>query len=347
LTAVKAGEIEGLIRRGPDPRIPVILVYGPDTGLVTERARKLAEDFVTDPADPFALVRIDGDTLASDPGRLCDEAGTMGLFGDRRSIWVRPGSRNYAPAVEAVLAAEVADARIVVEAGDLAKNNPMRVLCERSPRALAIPCYADDERTLGDLIDRTLQERGLRIDRAAREVLARSLGGDRRASLMEIEKLALYAGGEGQGDKVVTLDHVEAITSDVAASVLNTLIDAAFDGRREAVERDYRRFRHEGLDPGVVLGSALRHALTLLATRLDNPDKTPSLMVASWRGLHFKRKASIEGQLATWPAGTLRQAVKALQEAILACRRAEPELSHALASAALLRVAEAGARRRR
>jgi DNA polymerase-3 subunit delta len=304
VTAVKAGEIEGLIRRGPDPRIPVILVYGPDTGLVTERARKLAEDFVTDPADPFALVRIDGDTLASDPGRLCDEAGTVGLFGGRRSIWVRPGTRNYAPAVEAVLGATVAEARIVVEAGDLAKNNPLRVLCERSAKALAIPCYADDERTLSDLIERTLQERGLRIDRAAREVLVRSLGGDRRASLMEIEKLALYAAGAG----TVTLDHVEAVTSDVAASVLNTLIDAAFDGRRDAVERDYRRFRHEGLDPGVVLGSALRHALTLLTTRLDNPDKTPAMMVAAWRGLHFKRKASIEGQLGAWPAGTLRQA---------------------------------------
>ena len=345
MTAVKAGEIEGLIRRGPDPRIPVILVFGPDTGLVTERARKLAEDFVDDPADPFALVRIDGDALAADPGRLCDEAGTMGLFGGRRSIWVRPGTRNYAPAVEAVLGATVADARIVVEAGDLAKNNPLRTLCERSPKALAIPCYADDERTLSDLIERTLQERGLRIDRAAREVLARSLGGDRRASLMEIEKLALYAAGEG--DKTVTLEHVEAVTSDVAASVLNTLIDAAFDGRRDAVERDYRRFRHEGLDPGVVLGSALRHALTLLTTRLDNPEKTPAMMAATWRGLHFKRKASIEGQLGAWPPGTLRQAVAALQEAVLACRRAEPDLAHALASAALLRVAEAGARRRR
>lgn len=307
---------------------------------MTERARKLAEDFVDDPADPFALVRIDGDALAADPGRLCDEAGTMGLFGGRRSIWVRPGTRNYAPAVEAVLGATVADARIVVEAGDLAKNNPLRTLCERSPKALAIPCYADDERTLSDLIERTLQERGLRIDRAAREVLARSLGGDRRASLMEIEKLALYAAGEG--DKTVTLEHVEAVTSDVAASVLNTLIDAAFDGRREAVERDYRRFRHEGLDPGVVLGSALRHALTLLTTRLDNPEKTPAMMAATWRGLHFKRKASIEGQLGAWPPGTLRQAVAALQEAVLACRRAEPDLAHALASAALLRVAEAG-----
>ena len=266
----------------------------------------------------------------------------MGLFGGRRAIWVRPGSRNYAPAVEAVLSTGITDARIVVEGGDLARNNPLRVLCERSAKALAIPCYADDERTLSDLIERTLQERGLSIDRAARETLARSLGGDRRASLMEIEKLALYA----QGEESVTLDHVEAVTSDVAANVLNTLIDAAFDGRREAVERDVRRFRHEGLDPSVVLGSALRHALTLLATRLDNPDKTPSLMAATWRGLHFKRKASIEGQLGTWAPTSLRQAIQILQEAILACRRSDPELAHAHASAVLLRIGSEAARRR-
>ncbi|MFC6047874.1 DNA polymerase III subunit delta, partial [Methylobacterium hispanicum] len=103
MTAVKAHEADALIRRGPDPRIPVILVYGPDTGLVVERAKRLAESFVTDPNDPFALVKIDGDALAGDPGRLVDEAGTVGLFGDKRTIWVRPGGRNYAPAVEAVL----------------------------------------------------------------------------------------------------------------------------------------------------------------------------------------------------------------------------------------------------
>ena len=342
MTAVKAGEIEGLIRRGPDPRIPVILVFGPDTGLVTERAKTLAEGFVTAIDDPFALVRIDGDVIASDPGRLCDEASTVGLFGGKRAIWVRPSTRNIAPAVEALLGIPVTDTRIVVEAGDLNKGNPLRALCEKSQRALAIPCYPDDERALGDLIDRGLREHNLRIDRDAREILVRSLGGDRRASLMEIEKLALYAAGKG----TVTLDDVEAVISDVAASVLNTLIDAAFDGRVEVVERDSRRFRQEGLDPGVVLSSAMRHATALLALRLDNPDKTPSATAALWRGLHFKRKGSIEGQLGTWGPGRLRQAIEILQQAVLACRRAEPILGEALASAALLRIAEAGRRRR-
>ncbi|MCJ2084363.1 DNA polymerase III subunit delta [Methylobacterium sp. J-090] len=342
MTAVKAGDVEALIRRGPDPRIAVLLLYGPDTGLVFERAKRLAEAFVSDPGDPFAMVKIDGDTLAQDAGRLVDEAGTVGLFGGNRTIWVRAGSRNYAPAVEAALKAEITQARIVVEAGDLAKTAPLRTLCEKSPKALAIPCYPDDERALGDLIERTLQEQGLRIAREARDVLATSLGGDRGASLSEIEKLALYA----RGQDTVSLDDVEAVVSDVAASVLNTLIDAAFSGRSADVERDYRRFRHEGMDPSVMLGSALRHALTLLSTRLAGEGQSASLMVGNWRGLHFRRKATVETQLARWTPPALRHAIQLLQEAVLACRRSPPDLAHANASSALLRIASEAARRR-
>ncbi|AWN41004.1 DNA polymerase III subunit delta [Methylobacterium durans] len=341
MTAVKAGDVEGLIRRGPDPKIPVILVYGPDTGLVGERAKRLAEGAVADPDDPFALVKIDGDALASDPGRLIDEAGTVGLFGDRRTIWVKAGSRNYAPAVEAVLKSDITGTRIVVEGGDLGKSAPLRTLCERSARALALPCYPDDARALAELVRQTLQDRGLRIEPGARDLLVASLGGDRRASLSEIEKLALYASGQD----TVTSDDVEAVVSDVAGSVLNTLIDAAFTGRGGEVERDYRRFRHEGLDGSVILGAALRHALTLLATRLDGEGKAPSLMAAGWRGLHFRRRADVEAQLARWSPAALRQAVQILQEAVLASRRVGPDLAHAHASAALLRIAGESRRR--
>ena len=342
MTAVKAGEVEGLVRRGPDPRIAVILIYGPDVGLVADRAMRLVRGMVADPDDPFALIRIDGDTLSSDPGRLIDEAGTVGLFGGSRTIWVRSGSRNYAPAVDAVLKAPTEGARIVVEAGDLARSAPLRTLCEGSPRALALPCYPDDERTLADLIERTLQDDGLRIDRDARDLLTGSLGSDRRASLSEIGKLALYARGQGS----VGVDDVEAIVSDVGASVLNALIDAAFAGRASEAEREYRRFRHEGMDPSAMLGAGLRHALTLLSLRLDNPRGSASQIVANWRGLHFRRKALAETQLARWSAPGLQQAVAWLQDAVLACRRSEPDLAHAQAQGVFLRIAIEAARRR-
>ena len=46
-----------------------MLVFGPDAGLVSERVDALVRASVDDPDDPFSLVRLDGDALASDPAR--------------------------------------------------------------------------------------------------------------------------------------------------------------------------------------------------------------------------------------------------------------------------------------
>src|SRR4051812_21862335 len=115
MTAVKAGAVEATLRR-LDPGVGVLLFYGAGAGLVAERAKAAAERAVDDASDPFQLVQLDGDALAADQARLVDEAGTIGLFGARRAIRVKPSSRNLAPAVDAVLGASVQDALIVLEA---------------------------------------------------------------------------------------------------------------------------------------------------------------------------------------------------------------------------------------
>src|SRR5438309_980105 len=147
MVTVKASDVDTRLAR-VDPRIAVYLVYGPDAGLVSERARTLADQAVDDPADPFQLVRLAGEDVAADPQRLADEANTIGLFGARRVIWVKPTGRNVAPALQPLLAAPPPDTVVVIEAGDLARSSPLRVLCERSPAALSLPCYADEGRTL-------------------------------------------------------------------------------------------------------------------------------------------------------------------------------------------------------
>jgi len=148
MVAVKAGNVAGAVRRS-DPNIGVYLVYGPDSGLVFERAEAVAKRSVDDPNDPFQLIRLDGDVIASDPTRLADEAGTVGLFGGRRAIWIKATSRNLAPAVEPVLKERLHDTTIVIEGGDLSKSAPLRTLCERSQRALALPAMRTPPATSG------------------------------------------------------------------------------------------------------------------------------------------------------------------------------------------------------
>src|SRR5262252_3087175 len=116
MVALKGFEIDKFLAR---PHQPVVLVFGPDAGLVRERAETLVRISVDDPKDPFQLARLDGDELASEPTRLVEEANTIPLFGGRRAVWVKAGGRNFAPAVEAVLASSPSTCRIVIEAGEL------------------------------------------------------------------------------------------------------------------------------------------------------------------------------------------------------------------------------------
>src|SRR6266571_2436101 len=113
MVALRGKEIDAFLAR-PDPARPIILLYGPDFGLVRERADALMASAVDDPNDPFSLVRIDGDDLSAEPSRLVDEAMTVPLFGGRRAIRVRAGSRNFASGVDTLADSPLKDCRIVI-----------------------------------------------------------------------------------------------------------------------------------------------------------------------------------------------------------------------------------------
>src|ERR1700719_2533412 len=194
MVALKTADIEKFLAR-PDRARPVVLVYGPDAGLVSERVNALIKSSVDDVNDPFSLVRLEAEDLSANPARLVEEPQTIRLFGARRAVWAKAGSRNIAPAVEAVLALPASECRVIIEAGDLRRNAPLRVVCERAKNAAALPCYADSERDLTRLIDAEMRAAGLTLKPDARSLLVSLLGGDRSASRNEIRKLALYASG--------------------------------------------------------------------------------------------------------------------------------------------------------
>lgn len=334
MTAVKASHVERAVKdRRPD--VTLLLFYGPDTGLVAERARGAARAFVDDPEDAFQLIRLDGDALADQPSRLIEEATTFGLFGDKRAIWIRPTSRQIASAVAACLDVALSQTLVVVEAGDLAKTSPLRVACERSPRALALPCYADETRDLGGLVTEMLQAEGLAIESDAREILIESLGGDRLATRREVEKLALYALGRER----VHVEDVEAVVSDVSGASVDDAIDAAFAGDLAELEAGLGRLSSAGTAPAALMAIALRHTLSLLAARArldDGQDLDTALR--TWRGMRFSRRERIARQVQRWTVERLSAVLVRLQTASLATRQSAG-LAEALASDALMRIA--------
>jgi DNA polymerase III subunit delta len=340
VVALRAGEIDNFLAR-PDPRRCVVLIYGPDAGLVSERATALLSAATSNNSDPFAVVPLEGDAIASDPGLLQDEARTFGLFGGRRIVRVRGGSRNFAPALEAVLN-DPPDALVLIEAGELRPTSPLRSLCEKSPVAAVIPCYADGERDLMRLVERALKDAGLTIETDAREELMGLLGADRLASRGELDKLALYAQGEG----LIGLEDVRAIIADASALVLDDAVDAAAAGEREAALAALRKARTAGVSAAVVLGAAIRHVVNLhrLRLSLDRGGRPAEIIDNARPKIFFRRKPAFERALARFDTSTLEGTIVSLSLANLEARR-NFVLANAIAERALLNLAR-GARSR-
>lgn len=341
MVALKTGDVSGFLAR-PDSARPVVLVYGPDAGLVRERVTALLRASVDSLDDPFALVQLDGDLLSSDPARLVDEALTVPLLGGRRAIWVRAGTRNVAPAIELALKAQLVDCRIVIEAGDLKRSAPLRSMCERARNAAAIACYADGERDLARLIDETIRAAGMKITPDARAMLTSLLGGDRRLSRNELDKLTLYAGVKSEIDT----EDVLAVVADAAALGLDSVIDAAFAGRPAEVEAQFARARASGTAAPAILAAALRQNAQLHLARLsmEAGSGAEEALEASFPRLHFRRKALVESALRGWTSARLLRVMGQLADAVRDTRVQAP-LADAIAERALLSIAVSARRR--
>lgn len=332
MVTIKSHEADRFLARAASD-IFLYLIFGSDAGLVAERARKIISRAVQDPKDPFQLVRLDGDDLAADPLRLADEANTIPLFGGGRAIWIEAQGKAFLSAVEPLLALPPRDCTIVIKAGALKKDAPLRTLCERAKSAAAIPCFPDNERDIAQLIDAEVRAAKLAIALDAKEFLVTQLGQDRLSTRSELEKLVVYAHGSSE----ITFDHVAAIVCDASKLIVEETVNKAFQGELAALDASLQHiFAGAGGYP-LLLATALRHALELHRARSGTDGEFGSLRDPS-RPMGFKRREALEQQLRIWTLASLAQAIDTLARAIAQARR-EPRLGSSLAARALWAIA--------
>ena len=339
----KAGEVDGFLSR-PDFSFPVILLYGPDPGLVAERSEKIAELSGVDRSDPFAAVTLAADELEKDIGRLYDEARTISLFGGRRLVRVRGAGagKSLADAVADLSAEPLRDAVLIVEAGDLKKSVALRATVERSRYAMALPCYQDEGRAIDRMIDEELAEAGLTIDRHARDELRSRLGANRLASRGEVKKLCLYALGAGR----IADDDVRAIVGDVSADTVEETVDAAASGEVKRLPHLIDRLTSAGTATFQLHQNLLRFFQQLQAMRelVERHGETVGRVVERRRP-HFRRKPALEAALAAWPLDEIGGVLARIEEDILRSRQ-ESSLALTITRQTLLDVAVEAARLR-
>lgn len=328
MTALKGKAIDAFVAKR-DASVAAILVYGPDLGLVRERADKIARQVCPDFKDPFNYIELTDADLKGDPARLADEAAALSMMGGARVVRIRTSGEGAAAAarlvVEGLAGGHLKSSGVVlVEAGDLGKTSGLRKLFEGSTAAVALPCYADAPADIRALAVDAARTEDLRFDADALDLLVALLGEDRGLSRAEIEKLILYKGPKAvrQGPATITLEDVRASLVDTILDAAGEAAGAAADGAQTRLARALHRSAGAGANPvGLVRAlqrefSRLRAAQSLIADGAG----AEAAMARLRPPVFFMEKRAFEERLRRWPMAHIDAALDLLIEAELGAK---------------------------
>jgi DNA polymerase-3 subunit delta len=305
----------------PDPAVRVILIYGPDAGLVRERGAHLAKTLVKDPDDPFCSVSLSSSSLLERPSRLYDEMASVALGGGKRLIKVQGAEDKIGGLLSALLTdIPPSDSVLLIEAGDLDRKSKLRATCEgETPIACAIPCYIEDaaarQRTIADILTTEKIQAGREVIAALAEVLPP----DRLAMRSELEKFAIYV---GKGNAATSAD-VRASVQDAGAAELDDLVFAIGAGETKRAAQLIDRLYAEQTSPVVLLRAAQRHFMRLQWARAEM-DKGLAATDAVKRlqpPVFWKYESAMTAQLRRWSRAKSEHALRRLYDAEAAAKR--------------------------
>jgi DNA polymerase-3 subunit delta len=313
-----ARQAPGLLR---DPgKYRAILLYGEDEGLIRERAREVTQNVAESLNDPFRVAELDRDGWPN----ISAEMTSLAMTGGRRVVRVRDVTDSALDAVRVALRS-AGDALLVLEAPGLGKGR-LRTFLEAAPDAVTVACYAEDGRTLQDLIRGILGEFGVSAEADALRWLAEAVGGDRSVVRSEIEKLALLAGAGGRVDLVMA----RICAGDSAGASADDGFLAATGGRGAVADAAFERALSEGLNGIALIRMAISHLQRLHQARLKmQAGASASEAVQGLRPpIFYKAISGFSAGLALWPVEALARALEEARQVEIACKLtgSRPEL---------------------
>lgn len=295
---IKAAQVNQFLQ-SPPADLRVILVYGPDRGLVAERTRVLVKHYAGSLDDAFNISRMNGADITGDNSPLFDEYFSIPMFGGNKTLWLFDDGAQIHKQINSLLAEEQDGNILIIEGRDLKKSSALVKACIKHKRAASLPCYQDNLRDVSQLVREILAENKLSISADNLNYLQSLLGNDRALTRSEMEKLCLYCLKQ---DEVTAEDITLCLTGDAAKFSFDKLLDAICNGQTKAADHELSHFLSTGDHPVMIFAIIRNHFNMLHAASYGlSQGKSADNIVSTMRPpVFFNRKAAITAQIRRW-----------------------------------------------
>lgn len=319
------------------PKHRAVLFFGPDAGLVRERAKRVSKAVLPANFDPFALVDIPEARLLADPALLADEFSAISMMAPRRVIMLQGGDK-LTKIIEGALPYLNDSVWLVVSADELPTRSSLRALFEKEPALAAIPCYRDEVRDVQAVIRKVFDAAGIEAGRDVMDYLSNQLGNDRYVTYQELEKLVTYAGE----DKTLTLADVQALVDYNRETGFDDLVNAVADRNLAALDNTLTLLLREGTSPVAYLRALQRYfnRLYFIKSEMAAGRSAEQVIDNLKPKVFFRQVPILTRHIQSWSLDAIVKALKLLVAAELACKTSDIPMIPA-SSRRLLQVTQA------
>lgn len=299
------------------------LIYGPESGLVSIRSKKIATKIVADLSDPFLVVSLNEKQFDEDKGLLADEFAAISMLGGRKLITVDGGNKTT-DSLKMIFEASkkqkdfqvIGDNFILIIAGDLDKSSSLRKFSEASPYIATIACYEDDVATVSTIIRQKFKEQNFTFDNEVIEILLNKFGKNRQIILNEIDKLILFMGKQ----RHITADTLQESIADIAEISAFQLVEEFANRDAKKAIFFLEKLFLEKTSPITIIRflSNYLSKIILVKSNIDNGSNLDLEMKI--QNIFFKQQPAFKRHLNIWNQKVINNLLIKLQELEIKCK---------------------------
>lgn len=305
----------------PDPAHRAILLYGPDAGLVRERAKRLTTTFLGKAYDDFALCDMNAGKLLDDAALLADELSAIHFLAPKRLLLVRDAGDKLTRTIEECAAFFNDSVLLVLCADELSARSSLRLWFEKESNAAALACYHDDVRDVQEVIRKTLDSTGISTQREVIDYLSGQLGNDRYVTYQELEKLITYAGDS----KSLQLSDAMALVGYNKEASFDDLVNAVADRNLQQLEKTLTLLLREGTQPVAYLRALQRYfnRLYFIRSKMAEGQSAEGVVSSLRPPVFFKQVPLLTRHVQMWSLPNIAKALRLLVNAELSCKTSD------------------------